>query len=106
YPLTVMRALYYIRVNLCEAISIDDICRHVGMSKYYFCRMFKAYTGMPVIHYINMLRCDYAQKLIAEKGCNVTEAAQTLGIHNLPYFSRLYKRHTGVTPSKMKPERR
>jgi len=67
--------------------------------------MFRAYTGMPVIHYINTLRCDYARKLITENGCNVSEAALMVGISNLPYFTRLYKRHMGVLPSKMRPER-
>ena len=105
YPLAVMQALRYIRANLCETVSIDDISRYVGVSKYYFCRMFRAYTGMPVIHYINTLRCDYARKLITENGCNVSEAAHMLGISNLSYFSRLYKRHMGVLPSKMRPAR-
>ena len=105
YPLAVMQALHYIRSNLCKNVSIDDISRYVGMSKYYFCRMFRAYTGTPVIYYINTLRCDYARKLIVENGCNVTEAAHRLGISNLPYFTRLYKRHMGVLPSAVRPAR-
>ena len=105
YPLAVMQALRYIRVNLCKNMDIDDISKYVGMSKYYFCRMFRAYTGTPVVHYINTLRCDYARRLITENGCNVTEAARTLGISNLPYFTRMFKRHMGVPPSKLRPDK-
>ncbi len=105
-PQVVMEALQYIRRHLCEPIAIDDICKHVGMSKYYFCRTFRAYTGTPVINYINMLRCDYARRLIVESGYNVSEAAYRLGITNLSYFSQLYKKHMGVLPSKARQQTR
>lgn len=105
YPLTVMEALHYIRVHLLETIHIDDVSRHVGMSKYYFCRLFREYTGTSVLHYINMLRCDYARRLISESGYNVAQAAHKLGINNLSYFSRLFKRHTGYLPSHFRPAR-
>lgn len=102
YPATIMEALSYIRLHLLEAVCIDDISRHVGMSKYHFCRQFRAYTGTSVIYYINMLRCEYARKLILENGYNVSEAANKLGISNLSYFTRLFKQHTGELPSKLR----
>jgi AraC-like DNA-binding protein len=67
-----MKALCYIRQHLCEPITLDDICREVAMSRYYFCHLFRAYTGMTVINYINMLRCALARSLILEKRFNVS----------------------------------
>jgi AraC-like DNA-binding protein len=69
------------------------------MSRYYFCHLFRAYTGMTVINYINMLRCALARSLILEKRFNVSEAAKYLGISNLSYFGQMYKRYMGVLPS-------
>lgn len=96
----VISALDYIRQNITQSITVDEVSRHVGMSKYYFSRQFSAYTGMSVLHTINALKCNHARKLIQEKGFNVSEAAHHLGFQNLSYFSRLYKKHQGILPSK------
>ena len=107
YPLVIMQALRYIHTNLCTPIAIDDICKHVNISKYYFCRMFRAHTGHAVLHYVNLLRCEYGRKLMVENGLNVSEAAYQLGIHNLSYFTRLYRRYMGKAPSlERRPEAR
>ena len=96
----IMKALCYIRQHLCEPMALDDICREVAMSRYYFCHLFRAYTGMTVINYINMLRCALARNLILEKRFNVSETAKYLGISNLSYFGQMYKKYMGVLPSK------
>lgn len=102
---TIMQALDYIREHLCEPIRLDQLCRHVGMSKYYLCRQFLAYTGTSVIHHINALKCDFARKLILENGFNVSEAAHHLGFQNLSYFSKLYRKHVGTLPSQAASDR-
>jgi AraC-like DNA-binding protein len=96
----IMKALCYIRSHLCEPIALDDICRDVAMSRYYFCHLFRAFTGMTVINYINMLRCSLARSLILEKRFNVSETAKYLGISNLSYFGQMYKKYMGVLPSR------
>ena len=95
----IMKALRYIRQHLREPITLDDICREVAMSRYYFCHLFRTYTGITVVNYINMLRCALARSLMLEKQFNVSEAAKYLGISNLSYFGQMYKRYMGVLPS-------
>lgn len=95
----IVEALNYIREHLSEPMCIEQISRHVGMSKYYFCRQFLAYTGTTITHHINTLKCDMARKLLRENGFNVSEAAHHLGFTNLSYFSKLYRKHVGVLPS-------
>lgn len=95
----IVQAIHYIKDHLAEPIHIDQISRHVGMSKYYFCRQFLAYTGTSVNQHINALKCDLARKLLMENGFNVSEAAHYLGFQNLSYFSKLYKKHVGILPS-------
>ena len=96
---SIQRALSYIRENLASSILLEELCAHVGMSKYYFCRLFKSYTGMPPLQYINTLRCDRARQFITEGQLNITEAARAVGIDNPSYFTKLYKKYIGVLPS-------
>ena len=96
---SIQMALNYIRENLSGSIVLEELCSHVGMSKYYFCRLFKSYTGMPPLQYINMLRCDRARHLITKGQMNITEAAHAVGIDNTSYFTKIYKKYIGVLPS-------
>ncbi len=101
YPLPIMQSLRYIREHLCERMTVDELSQHIGLSKFHFCRMFRAYTGASVVHYINTLRCDYAHRLIIESGLTASEAAHRLGIHNLSYFSKMFKQYMGMAPSEL-----
>lgn len=95
----IIQALEYIRAHLCEPIVIDDISRHIGISKYYFCKLFHTYTGMPVLQYINMLKCDYARRYLLQNNMTISEVAHMLSFQNLSYFSKLYKKYFNVLPS-------
>jgi AraC-like DNA-binding protein len=95
----VRSAISYIRQHYKEDLTMDDICRHVGFSKYYFCREFRQITGKTVTDTINFFRCSHAKSLLSSGHCNVSESAERSGFHNLSYFSKVYKRHMGVLPS-------
>ena len=79
-------------------MKIYEIADHIGISKYHLAREFKYITGHTIIEQINILKCNEAKKLI-ESGKSVTEAATLLGFNDLPYFSQVFKRMNGVTPS-------
>jgi AraC-like DNA-binding protein len=81
-----------------ETPSLDALARKMGMSKFYLCREFKRITGTTVVAYQNRLRCERARRLILE-GAKVSEAAFAVGFDNLSYFSKIYKRYMGASPS-------
>ncbi len=93
-------AISYIKNHLHSPMSVDDICSHIGFSKFYFCREFKALTGFTVIDYINYSRCATARQLIASGKYNVGQSARKCGFDNLSYFTKVYKKHMGHAPSK------
>ncbi len=95
----VKEGISYIRAHYKENITIDDICKSIGFSKYYFCRTFKEITGKTVIDYVNFLRCDNARKLLCSGNYNVSESAEVCGFKNLSYFSKTYKSYMGKLPS-------
>ena len=96
----VMAALSYIRSHFDEPISLDELARHVGLSKYHLSRRFRAYTGQTVIHTLNLTRCIRAEQLI-RAGHSVSAAAAACGFENLSYFSRTYKKLMGKLPSQI-----
>lgn len=82
-----------------QPLTIDDICRQVGASKFHFCRVFRAVTGRTVVDYLNLLRCERAQALLSTGACNVQEASERCGFSSASYFSMVYKRQIGEPPS-------
>ena len=52
-----------------------------------------------MVDYLNFLRCENAQLLLASGRCNVRESAERCGFHNDSYFTRIYKQQIGELPS-------
>jgi AraC-like DNA-binding protein len=95
----IKESINYIKEHYTEKLSIDEICKHIGYSKYYFCREFKEIAGKTVVDYINSLRCSYGRILLASGKYNVSECAEAIGFNNLSYFCKTYKKYTGKSPS-------
>jgi AraC-like DNA-binding protein len=95
----VKSCLTYIRNNFQSQFTIDELCRAVGVSKYYLCHVFKKATNKTIVEYINIIRCEYARELLNSGKFNVTQCAEKSGFQDNSYFSRIYKRHMGVLPS-------
>lgn len=88
----------YINEHFREKLNIEIIAKHIGISKSYLSHEFTKFTGHSIIEYINLLKCQQAQKFI-RSGMNVSEAATELGFENLSYFTRTYKKHLNKLPS-------
>jgi AraC-like DNA-binding protein len=98
----IKKAIRYIQDNYDKNISISDIAEETGVSKFYFCRIFKEITGNTTVCFINILRCNNAKKLLQSGKHSVEEAALICGFDNLSYFSKTYKKHMGCLPSSSK----
>lgn len=101
----VRNAISFLRHSYQHPLTIDDICREVGFSKFYFCRVFHEATGKTVVDYLNFLRCENAQQLLSSGSCNVRESAERCGFHNDSYFTRIYKQQIGELPSETMKKR-
>ena len=96
---TVEMGIKYINKNFKKTISLSDIAKHTGYSKFHFCRLFKETTGYTVATYINMQRVKYAQQLLETSELSVCEIAFECGFKSVSYFSTTYKKYTGNSPS-------
>ena len=100
----VKKALDYIHSNFSEQVTLDELSRYVGVSRYYLSRSFREATGSSPIEYINTVRCKEARQLI-ERGSPVSEAARICGFDNMSYFTRTFKKNMGILPSKIREGR-
>lgn len=94
----IKNAITYIRKNITQRLSLDDIATHIGISKYHLAREFKTITGNTIVDFINITRCSEAKRLI-QKGMSVSSAAYACGFENLSYFSRTFRKIIGTPPS-------
>jgi len=94
----ISRAIEYINKHIFEDMGIDDICRAIHVSKYHFCRRFKAETKMSVMEYVLKTRIVMAKVMLEKERITVTEVSLRCGFSSVSYFSRVFKSETGMTP--------
>ncbi len=101
----VQESLEYIEKHYQEQMSVSDISRALGTSTSYLSRIFKESTGETIIRTINNKRIEKAKAYLAETDYKVYEVADILGFENVTYFSRFFKKHTGMSPKEYKEEK-
>lgn len=92
----------YINNNICEDLSVDKLCSVLNVSRIRLYDMAHKYYGMSVAKYIRQKRISIAAKYLAENGCAISEAAQNAGFYDYNYFSKVFKKETGMTPTEYK----
>ncbi len=98
----VQSAIKYIDENYGTDISLDDVSRAVDVSPYYFSKLFKEETGVNFIEYLTNLRMDHAKKLLSDPSVSIRDVCFAVGYQDPNYFSRIFKRATGSTPSEFR----
>ncbi len=99
-------ATRYFNEHYNTAISIEDYAASRGMSTSWFIRSFKDFTGSTPMQYILSIRMSSAQNLLETTDYNMTEISSIVGYENPLYFSRLFKKQNGVSPSEFRKQLR
>ncbi|MBQ6876391.1 MAG: helix-turn-helix transcriptional regulator [Lachnospiraceae bacterium] len=89
----------FIQENFRNELSIEELANSIDMSVSYFRRLFHEAYGYSPMQYIMDLRIENARDLLLSGEVNVTEAARLSGFEDIYYFSALFKRKTGFTPT-------
>ena len=103
--LLINRALHYIDQHYDEKISLEDVAQKLHLSKNYLCNAFKKATGENMSLYINKLRIEKAKRLLVESDGRVKEIFEEAGYSNQQYFSKVFKKITGMTVMEYKESR-
>jgi two-component system response regulator YesN len=96
---TISKVVTYIEQNYDKELSLQILSVHVHLSKNYLAHLFKKERGEGVIDFITRVRIDRAKSLLRGTDLRSADISQKVGIPDSKYFSKLFKKMTGVTPS-------
>ena len=107
-PQTVRSVQMYLMQNFRESITLDTLGEQFNLNPFYLQKQFKRYVGQTPSEYVIYLRMTHAKELLRNTRKTISEIAVEVGIDNLAYFTRLFKKQEGMTPrdySKLWPTR-
>ncbi|MBO5354456.1 MAG: helix-turn-helix transcriptional regulator [Clostridia bacterium] len=96
------KAVKYIHDNYQSDISLEELSRISNFNKYYFCNIFKSFTGESFKEYQNRIRIQKATELLCATDMSVTEIAFLCGFNDSNYFARAFKKFTDQTPRELR----
>ncbi len=85
-----------------EPFRIGDLCAEIGYSKSYLSKLFREQTGETIATYATRMKIRRAKQMIREDSMNFTEISAALAFDNPQYFTRVFKRISGMTPTEFK----
>lgn len=91
--------LLYLEQHFRENPSLDRIASDLNYSVPHICRVFKQNYNESIVNYLTKLKIDEALKLIELNNRSFREISDSLGFDNVAYFTRIFKKQTGMTPS-------
>jgi len=91
--------LSHMNSNISRMISLAELSTYSGMSKSAISALFAASVGMGPIEYFIKMKINLAKKYIREDNYNITQISDILGYSSVHYFSRQFKKVTGMSPS-------
>lgn len=95
----VQTAKTYIEKHYREDLTIEVVCKQVGVSEYHFCRLFKKYTGMTLHQYITEFRIEQAKTLLTHSKLSIKSVGEFVGFENPLTFSRCFDKSMHMTPT-------
>lgn len=89
----------YIEEHYSEDISLQGMADIMNYADAYFCKLFKQYFNKNFITFLSEYRINKAKKLLGDISINVKDIGSLVGYENSNYFTRVFKRIEGITPS-------
>ena len=96
---TVQRVQAYIRENITGNLDLGSVASIFGYSKNYLSSLFTRYTSTSFIDYVNTAKMERAKKMLADPNAMVYEVATALGYDSPFYFSKVFKKVVGMSPT-------
>jgi AraC family transcriptional regulator len=95
----IARAVEHMRARYVEPLSVDDLAKAAGISRFHFSRMFREEVGSAPYQYLLALRLDRAAELLRGGRCSVTEAALSVGFQDFSRFGRMFRARFRARPT-------
>jgi two-component system response regulator YesN len=100
FPAPLVKALAFVESNYERPIQLPDAAEAAGVSAAYLSRLFGAHLGGSFVDHLTLLRVERAERLLRERGLSVKEAAAAVGYADPNYFSKIFRKLVGSSPSR------
>ena len=94
----VAQVIRYIQDYYHEPLRVEDMARYVGLNRSYLSTLFKKYTGLSPIKYLQTFRMTRAAHLLSLTKLPITAIAHSCGYQETESFHKIFKQHTGLSP--------
>ena len=95
----ITKARIYIKENCCNDITLNDVANSVYLSPDYLSRLLKKYTNENFVDILIKERMEKATELLHNDNLKIYEISQMVGYKTTKYFTKLFKLHSGITPT-------
>ena len=102
YSHTIRKAIDFINLHLQEPLSLSYIADKIGKNSSFLSNQFKKETGRTITNFIHERRIESSINLLNTTELSIQEIAERVGILELNYFSKLFKKQIGMSPTKYK----
>lgn len=99
YPDWFQQYLHQLHKPEIFVLPLSDIYKLSGYSPSVIINYFTHFTGQKMIDYINTIKIEYAQVMLRKTNYDVSKISSSCGFNSLSYFVKLFKKHTGMTPT-------
>lgn len=106
YPPLIQNAINFINLNIDTPLSLNVVAAKCHVSPSYLSSLFKKSTGQTLTDYIASRRIDMAKSMLERTDRSVTEIASKVGFTDINYFTRIFKKQTGITPTGWRDSKR
>ena len=103
-PAIIMQIRAYLAQNYAKKLTLQVLSAQFGLSPCYLQRLFKRYIGQSPTDYLIYLRMNRAKKLMRTTSLSISEISYSVGIENLGYFTRQFRRQEGQTPQQYRKQ--
>ncbi len=98
-PPVITKARQYVAEHYAEVLTLHQVAQAVHTSAFYFCKIFKQYTGLTFTHYLARVRVEKVKELLLNPHTRVSEAAYEAGFQSLSQFNRVFQRVASESPT-------
>lgn len=101
----VYKAIQYLREHYAQKVTLEDVARHVYLSRSYLSALFKEETGRSLFTYLGQVRVEKSKLFLLDARVPLAQVAALCGFEDQSYFTRVFKRATGLSPKKYRDAR-
>ncbi|MDQ0919389.1 AraC family transcriptional regulator [Paenibacillus sp. V4I5] len=99
------QAIRYLELQYTQPVSIEELAHNLGYHRTYLCKMFKQSTGLAPMQYLLKVRMERAKQLL-ETSMTIDQVAASVGFNDALYFSKQFRKWSGLAPSVYRKEQK